>query len=1156
MINRECLATDPVQLELLNQGVAEVKDLRSDEELKVLRFELETFVCQGQYAKGLERILSCFNSHIGQVQPASWVSGFYGSGKSHLVKMLRALWTDLPFADGQRPRGIAKLSPEVADALTELSTQAKAHGGLFAAAGTLSAQSQAGASAHASVRLAVLAIVFRACGLPEHVHLARFVMRLRSEGLLESVKAYVEGKGKIWDKELVNLWVSPYMAEALHQVAKIGASPREVGGLLKATYPERSDISNTEMVELLSEAITGFMGLSGDKGKFPLTLIALDEVQQFIGKNDDRALGIQEVVEELRKAQNGRILVVATGQSAITDTPYLQKLAGRFPPIARVELTDQDVNTVVRTVLLAKKATALRDIEGVIATASGEIDRHLVGTAIAPRPADREHLVADYPLLPVRRRFWESVLKHIDYSGTSGQLRNQLRVVHEALRQVADKPIGHVIPADVIFDQLKTQMRMAGVIGKDTYEAIEKYLAGDDDEKLKGRLLGLIFLIGRFDRTSADNQVRAKPDVLADLLVEDLLGGSAALRQRIGPLLEELRQEHQVLFVDEEYRVQTTEGRQWEEIFLKKRSALTSKPHKLREERLLLVQAKLIESLGKLNRTHGVTAVPREVIQHWGDTPPKEDGPLPIWFLEGSTCSENEFMARVHSAGAKSSIVFVRLRDPGSGFDDLVATVKAAEQTLHDRGGDQGSEAARAMMTRKHEAEQGIQAKIDEMLASAQVYLGGGVPVDGATLTEQINQAITNALNRRFPKFSIADVAGWPKVVARAKTGNSDALSIIGHQGDPNKHPVAMEVIAAIGAGIKGKDLRAKLEGGIYGWPRDCVDGVLLTLVAAGQVRASINGQPIPPTALDQAKIAQADFQMEQAVLSATDRIRVRKLIHDFGLPCKANEEASVVVEYLRQLKALAQNAGGPPPAPAAPATAELDDLLALPAGSNEQLIAVARAHQYLSDSAAAWKAQADRIVKRQAQWVKLHDLLRLAEANQCPGCAATRAQAQAIADQRALLHDPDLIEPLCAAVAKELAAALRQAGDAYATAYKAAMDAIEADPHWQQLSADDRQAIIRAAGLVHPEPLTLGTTDEIIATARQVTAPHLASLHDALPERVSKVLLEAAKRHEPAVQTVRLSSQVLKTEADVDAWLKTARSILLAKLASGPVKV
>lgn len=49
--------TNPKTLELLNNGVAVVKDAVTPEELKTLRFELKTFVCEGEYSKGLEKIL-------------------------------------------------------------------------------------------------------------------------------------------------------------------------------------------------------------------------------------------------------------------------------------------------------------------------------------------------------------------------------------------------------------------------------------------------------------------------------------------------------------------------------------------------------------------------------------------------------------------------------------------------------------------------------------------------------------------------------------------------------------------------------------------------------------------------------------------------------------------------------------------------------------------------------------------------------------------------------------------------------------------------------------------------------------------------------------------------------------------------------------------
>ena len=138
MMNLEIYEKDPRTHTLLNQGVAKVTSGQSSAELDTLRYELTNFVCDGQYAEGLTRILSTYLGHLDKSeQPGVWVSGFFGSGKSHLVKMLQYLWTDFEFEDGAKARGLAKLPTGVKDLLKELTNSAKRHGGLHAAAGDL-----------------------------------------------------------------------------------------------------------------------------------------------------------------------------------------------------------------------------------------------------------------------------------------------------------------------------------------------------------------------------------------------------------------------------------------------------------------------------------------------------------------------------------------------------------------------------------------------------------------------------------------------------------------------------------------------------------------------------------------------------------------------------------------------------------------------------------------------------------------------------------------------------------------------------------------------------------------------------------------------------------------------------------------------------------
>jgi hypothetical protein len=82
LINREVYEKDPSQNRLLNQGTAKVTSGLTDPELETLRYEITSFVCDGQYAQGLERILRTYLTYLETPeQPAVWVSGFYGSGK-------------------------------------------------------------------------------------------------------------------------------------------------------------------------------------------------------------------------------------------------------------------------------------------------------------------------------------------------------------------------------------------------------------------------------------------------------------------------------------------------------------------------------------------------------------------------------------------------------------------------------------------------------------------------------------------------------------------------------------------------------------------------------------------------------------------------------------------------------------------------------------------------------------------------------------------------------------------------------------------------------------------------------------------------------------------------------------------------------------------
>ena len=622
------------------------------------------------------RILSTYLGQLGKSeQPGVWVSGFFGSGKSHLVKMLQHLWIDFQFPDGAKARGLAKLPTNVSDLLKELSTLAKRHGGLHAAAGTL------GAGAGNSVRLEVLSIIFRSVGLPDDYARANFVMWLRNEGLEDAVRKHIAAAKRDFDLELANLYVSDAMAKAILAARPdFAGKPAEVKLLLEKQFPEKTDISIEDMVAKARQALMR-------NGKMPCTLIVLDEVQQYIGDSVERAFEIDLLQRQFTSQVGAPVMVVATGQNALTGMPLLQKLQGDFP--VTVELQDTDVEQVIREVVLKKKPSAEPTVKKLLEDHSGEIERQLSSTKIAFTTRDRQLLVQDYPILPVRRRFWERVLRAVDKAGTGAQLRNQLWVVYDAVKQTAEWPLGNIVSGAFIYDaSIKSSALKSGTLLQEISETIARQKKEDDGE-LRYQLCALIFLIGQLPHKGpADAGIRANAETLADLLVTDLNRPSADLRKKVPELLAKLVASGAIMPVDDEYLMQTREGAEWNQAFQEARNKLLADTGKLASERSQLLNTHCSEVLKKSKLTHGASKESRRFALHFGPDAPATDGSeIPVWIRDGWEVEEKTVLNDARTAGDSAAVVYGFIpRNHAEEIKQAIATYYAVEKTLEVQG--------------------------------------------------------------------------------------------------------------------------------------------------------------------------------------------------------------------------------------------------------------------------------------------------------------------------------------------------------------------------------------------------------------------------------------------------------------------------------------
>ena len=1163
----DALDRDPRTTRLANNGQARIVDIADGPALEELRAELETFVCDGQFGDALQRILDRYLANLGTPkQDSAWVSGFFGSGKSHLLKMLTHLWTNTEFPGGTTARSLVRggLPEEVQAQLRELDTHAHRAGrSLVAAAGTL----LGGSVDH--VRHTVLSILLRSRGLPTLYPQARFCFWLRERRLLDGVRAAVKAAGKDWLRELNNLYVSPVIADALIAAdPSFAADVKAARQLLTRQFPPlRTDISTEQFIEAARLALA-------EDGELPHTVLVLDEVQQYINEAQDRSAALTEVAEAVQTQFDSRVMLVGAGQSALSaGTPALMWLRDRFR--IAIELTDADVEVVTRKVLLHKRPSAGPAIEQMFETHSGEVARHLQSTRVASRPEDGRNRVADYPLLCTRRRFWEACFQAVDAAGSHSQLRSQLRILHDSLENVADRQLGAAIPASDLFNALAPSLVSTGVLLNEINTRIQKLNDGNDKGQLQRDLCGLVFLIGKLPRQEGtDLGVRANAATLADLVIDDITTDSGTVRHEIADTLESLVKTGVLMQVGEEYRLQTTEGAEWDRAFRERRQGLSEVEIATRRDQLFARAVQAV--LGEIKPVQGQARLRRKLAMHNGTEPPAANGEvISVWLRDGWSCGRKDIDNEARRLGADDPTLHVFL--PKKSADLLrghILDVEAARQVLDHYGvpaSPEGREARESMASRHAGAAHERDAIVLDVLRAATVLQGGGTEIFGDGLSEKIRTGAGASLARLFPRFDDGDHRAWEAAVTRARQGSDQPLKVVGWDGATDAHPVAKEVLGAIGAGARGTAIHKALKAAPYGWPQDAIDAVLVALHQVGHLRATRNGQPVAAGALDQAGVKAAEFRPEKVRLATSQRIALRGLFGKLAINTKSGEEENRAPEFLGALEQLSGRAGGPAPLPPAPDTTVIDDLKRL--AGPEQLAEIHARKDELERWIEDWTALAERAEARMPGWQRALAFRRHADG--LPVIAGVGADIDAITAQRSLLTATDQVGPIVAVLAAALRAALAEKHKDLTNAIETARATLAGDATWSKLDAAAQDEIRERLGLDVPPPLAVATDEDLLRTLDARSLAAWRSEIDAVGTWIGQALQLAAERIDantppigghptddtsppipPRTTTVDVRRGTLPNEAAVREWLREHEKKLVAAVRRGPVIV
>ena len=607
--------------------------------------------------------------------------------------------------------------------------------------------------------------------------------------------------------------------------------------------------------------------------------------------------------------------------------------------------------------------------------------------------------------------------------------------------------------------------------------------------------------------------------------------------------------------VGEEYRLQTREGVEWERDFHKRYDQLLNNDAEIAQARTDLLKVKVQEAIGRPKILQGSAQVPRKIELFFGSQAPNPTGGvIPVWVRDGWTDDENIVKTVARQEGTSSPLSFLYL--PRTRADELkkaLASRKAAEEVLSHRGmpsSPEGQQARLAIETRQREADFRLDSLAGSILLDAKVWLAGGEEQPGLDLPTRITEGGRAAAVRLFPQFSTADSDKWDKVLERAKVGAADALKVISFNGDAHTHPVCTAVIGAVGAGKRGGEIIKHFDNSPYGWPTEAVCAALVLLSSSGYLRASQGGMLVEARHLSIQQLRSTDFRCETITLTARQKIAIREVFQKLGVSFANNREVESANACLHALQDAAQKAGGDPPAPAVPNPAYLEQLRGL--SGNDFLLNLFNAKEEILKDLTEWQAQEKNLQQRSLRWTSLQKLL--AHAKDLPEAQDLVSQAQAIVAHRSLLSEPDPVTPLVSGTSGLLRQRLTSVQDEAKKLQVENRTVLEASDLWKNLSAEQKQNLESRFALKELPAADVSSEAALLSSLDTFDLSRWKMLVEAIPQRFSNALQEAARLLEPQAITVRLPAATLHNEEEVNTYLKKVEEELKQKIKKGPV--
>lgn len=467
--------------------------IKADDE-QSFRLEIEEYVLTNEVEKRLESFLDAYNNYEGA--NGVWVSGFFGSGKSHLLKMLALL------LENRKIDGVSTLDlflpkcgdNEILRGDLKRAVTIPSKSILF----NIDQKADVISKTQIDALLAVFVKVFdEMCGYyGKHGHIARFERDLDSRGLYENFKeAYQALTKRTWEKGREQaLLEGKNIAKAYAQAT--GGDEAEASGILDK-YSTQYRVS----IEDFAEQVQAY--LDRQSPDFRLNFF-VDEVGQYIAENVKLMTNLQTLAESLATKCRGRAWVIVTAQEDMNTIVGemsrqqgndFSKIQARFSN--RMKLTSADVAEVITKRLLMKNEEGVKVLSDIYHDQANNFKTlfdFADSSATYRNFQDRDDFIHRYPFLPYQFPLFQSAIQNLSqhnaFEGKHSSVgeRSMLGVFQQVAIQVGEHQIGQLATFDLMFEGIRTALKSN--IQRAILQA-EKHL----DSPFAIRLLKSLFLV-------------------------------------------------------------------------------------------------------------------------------------------------------------------------------------------------------------------------------------------------------------------------------------------------------------------------------------------------------------------------------------------------------------------------------------------------------------------------------------------------------------------------------------------------------------------------------------------------------------------------------------------------------------------------------------